>query len=77
MATVFVGEGHLDTDTHRGEEHVKTQQEDSDGKMGAETGMLLPEAGRVKGGLFLEPPKRAWPCQHIDHGLLACRTDGE
>lgn len=70
MAAVLVGDGHLDTDTHRGEEHVKTQREDGDGKAGA-------EAGRVKGGLFLEPPERVWPCRHIDHGLLASRTDGE
>ena len=51
---------------------TQTQREDSYGKIEAEIGIMLPpKTGRGKEGSSSGPSERAWPCQHLDCGLLA------
>lgn len=64
--------------------YVKMHREDSNVKMGAEVGVMLPQArkirspwtlGEARKKSSLEPSEGAWPCKHIDLGLTASRTE--
>lgn len=57
------GKGHVKTGAEIGVRHL--QAKESQGLL------LIP---RTKEDPSLEPSERAWPCQHLDFGLLVCRT---